>query len=489
MASRLGRRIALAVVAPAAVALGAVDLLAVRAARDAERSQVLRRMEGADAALAEDPRFFLAAPLDAARISARLARIAGFDFVLARGTEAPISSLPPGAAEEALRATPAAARGPDASHGPDSSHGPDFSHGVEIRAGGEGYLALRRDRGATSLVLLFPTAAVERAGREAALPVLIASAAGLLAAAGAGLLLGERLARPLRSLADTARAVAREGTPAEATAGSKPGEGRRADESRGPAEVRDLAASLNAMLDALRAAEEAKLRRERLAVLGEFAAGVAHEIRNPLASMRMTLQLLGDGHGGEGLRGKDAEDLRVVLDEVRRLEGSVEDLLLYAGTPLLAREPVDLAAVARDAARVLERQASHLGVALEVEEAAGAPRAAGDPARLRTCATNLLLNAVQASPRGGKVRARCAGTEKGIALEVADEGPGIPPEVGERVYEPFFTGRPGGTGLGLAVTRRLAEAHGGSLSYRSGPGGTVFRLEVPSILGESPPAG
>ncbi len=472
MASRLGRRIALAVVAPAAVALGAVDLLAVRAARDAERSQVLRRMEGADAALAEDPRFFLAAPLDAARITARLARIAGFDFALVRGSEPPISSLPPGAAGEALLATPAAARGPDP------------PRAVEIRAGGEGYLALRRDRGAASLVLLFPTAAVERAGREAALPVLVASAAGLLAAAGAGLLLGERLARPLRSLADTARAVAREGG-----AVGEPNPGSRADETRGSAEARDLAASLNAMLDALRAAEGDRLRRERLAVLGEFAAGVAHEIRNPLASMRMTLQLLGDGPGGDGLRGKDAEDLRVVLDEVRRLEGSVEDLLLYAGTPRLVREPVDLAAVARDAARVLERQAFHLGVALEVEEAAGAPRAAGDPARLRTCATNLLLNAVQASPRGGKVRARCAGTGKGVALEVADEGPGIPPEVGDRVYEPFFTGRPGGTGLGLAVTRSLAEAHGGSLAYRSGPAGTVFLLEVPSVLGDSPPAG
>jgi signal transduction histidine kinase len=455
MASRLGRRIALAVVAPAAAALAAVDLLAVRAARDAERSQVVRRMDAAAEALAEDPRFFFAAPLDAAAIRDRLARVAGFDFVLARGSGAPAASLPPGAAEEALRAAPSSA------------------HGVEIRAGGEGYLALRRDRGGASLVLLFPTAAVEKAGREAALPVLLASAAGLLAAAAAGLLLGERLARPLRALADGARTVAREGA------------GPRADEERGPAEARDLARSLNAMLDALRAAGEERLRRERLAVLGEFAAGVAHEVRNPLASMRMTLQLL-----GEGLRGKDAEDLQVVLDEVRRLEGSVEDLLLYAaGSPRLAREPVDLAAVAREAARVLERQAVHLGVPIEVEEAPGTPRVSGDPARLRTCATNLLLNAVQASPRGGKVRARASAADTGAALEVADEGPGIPPEVGERIYEPFFTGRPGGTGLGLAVTRRIAEAHGGSLTFRSGAGGTVFRLELPAGPGDSPPPG
>ncbi len=470
MASRLGRRIAVAVVAPAALALGAVDVLAMRAARDAERSQVLRRMEAADAALTEDPRFFLAAPLDAARIPARLARLAGFDFVLTREGEAPVSSLPPGAAGEVLDAASAGAL-------------PEAARGTEVRAGGESYLALRRDRGRARLVLLFPTAAIE--GREAALPVIVASLAGLLAAAAAGMLLGDRLARPLGALAETARGVAREG-------GGGAGTGLRADGSRGPAEVRDLAASLNAMLDALRVAEEERLRRERLAVLGEFAAGVAHEIRNPLTSMRMTLQLLAEdrgGAGGGGHRGKDAEDLRVVLDEVRRLEGSVEDLLVYAGTPKIAREAVDLALVARESARVLERQATHLGVALEVEEAPETPRAAGDPARLRTCATNLLLNAVQASPRGGKVRVRVAGTGGGVVLEVADEGPGIPPEVGERVYEPFFTGRPGGTGLGLAVTRRLAAAHGGALSYLSGPGGTVFRLEVPAILGDSPAAG
>jgi signal transduction histidine kinase len=200
--------------------------------------------------------------------------------------------------------------------------------------------------------------------------------------------------------------------------------------------------------------------------------------------MAMTLQLLGDG-----LEGREAEDLRVVLDEIRRLERSVGDLLLYAGTPRLAREPVDLGALARDAARVLGRQAAHLGVTVEVEAPPDLPPVSADPGGLRTCVVNLLLNAVQASPRGGRVRLRCAAEAGGARLEVSDEGPGIPPEVADRVYEPFFTGRPGGTGLGLAVTRRIAEAHGGSVSYRSGAAGTVFRLEVPAKVGDSPPPG
>ncbi len=455
MASRLGRRIALAVVAPAAAALAAVDLLAVHAARGAERNQVLRRMDGTARALSEDPRFFLDAPLDAEGIRRRLAGIAGFDFVLARGDGAPTSSLPGPAAAEALARTP-----------------PEAAGGADIVAGGRGYLAVRRDRSGASLVLLFPTDVVEQAGREAALPVILASGAGLLLAAAAGLLLGARLTRPLRALADTARDVGRGG------------ERRRADEATGPAEVRDLARSLNAMLDALEKAEAEHVRSERLAVLGEFAAGIAHEIRNPLSSMRMTLQLV-----GEGLRGKEAEDVLVILDEVARLEASVEGLLLYAAEPRLARGPVDLAAVAGEAARLLARQTAHLGVTVEVEAAGGAPAALGDEARLRTCATNLLLNAIQASPRGGRVRARAAGGEATAVLEVSDEGPGIPAEVGDRIFEPFFSGRPGGTGLGLAVTRRIVEAHGGRISFRSGAAGTVFRVEVPSVLGERAPAG
>ena len=284
---------------------------------------------------------------------------------------------------------------------------------------------------------------------------------------------------PGNGIAETAVAVARDG------------ERRRADEGAGPAEVRDLAASINGMLAALERAEEDRVRRERLAVLGEFAAGIAHEVRNPLSSMRMTLQLLArDAEGAEAAAGRGAEDLAVVLDEVRRLEASVDDLLLYAGEPRLQRGAVDLAAVAREAAALLERQSSHLGVSVEVEAPGEGVAVRGDGGRLRGCAVNLLLNAVQCSPRGGRVRVRAAAAAGGGAvLEVADGGPGIPDEVGERVFEPFFSGRPGGTGLGLAATRRIVEAHGGRISWRSGPAGTVFRVELPGDLPESPAAG
>ena len=92
---------------------------------------------------------------------------------------------------------------------------------------------------------------------------------------------------------------------------------------------------------------------------------------------------------------------------------------------------------------------------------------------------NLVLNAVQASPRGAEVRVAVGKGARGVVLEVSDAGPGIPPDLRDRVFEPFFSGRPGGTGLGLAVTRRLVEAHGGTLAFASGPAGTVFRAGLP----------
>jgi len=452
MAAPLGRRIAWAVLLPAAAALAAVDLLAVHAARAAERAQVLRRLHAAAGVVSGERRFFLSAPLDAVETRRRLSLIAGFEFVLSvEGNAAgSASSLPPDAAAEAV----AAAKG--------SPPGSD----LEVVAGGACYLAVAQDLGARSLLLLFPTAAVDQAGREAALPVLVASLLGLAAAGAAALLLGARIAGPIRSLAGAAGRIAREGTAAPAV-----------PEGEGPPEVREVAAGLNRMVEALRRAEEERVREARLAVLGEFAAGIAHEVRNPLSSMRMTIQLL-----REDAAGRAAEDLDTLLDEVRRLEQSVEELLLFAGEPRLERGAVDLLALGGECARVLRRQAEHLGVAVRVEREEGAPAASGDAARLRTCVSNLLLNAVQASPRGGTVRVSVRrGPAPGrVLLEVSDAGPGIPPGAGDRVYEPFYSGRPGGTGLGLAVTRRIVEAHGGSIAYASGAAGTTFRVELPA---------
>jgi signal transduction histidine kinase len=451
----LGFRIALAAVVPAALALAAVDLFAVRAAREAERVQVERRLDAAARVVEEDRRFFLAVPSASADITARLARIAGFEFLLASREGVIGSSLP-----ESARTTVLAATFPEDGH-------------LELQAGGTGFLARRVTLDHRFLVLLFPTDAVDSAGQRAALPVLLASVAGLAAVAAAGAWLGSRLARPVRDLATTASRVARGESPE-----------LRADEGSGPPEARSLAIALNRMLDSLRGAEEARVKRERLAVLGEFAAGVAHDIRNPLSSLRMSLQIV------ERDASPDArEDIAAALEEMARLERSVGELLVYAGAPRPKREPFDPAAALDDAVRLLRRQAEHLGVTVRVEKVPPLPAAwTGDGDGFRTCVVNLVLNAIQASPRAAVVRValRSRAADGALLLEVADAGPGVPAHLRERVFEPFFTGRAGGTGLGLAVVRRLADASGGSVECEPGEQGTVFRLTIAACREERP---
>ncbi|MHC4820589.1 MAG: two-component system sensor histidine kinase NtrB [Planctomycetota bacterium] len=455
--ARLGRRIAAAVLIPAVLALVAVDVFAILAARNAEREAVLQRMERSAEVVGRERRFFLDAPLDSEEVRRRLAVVAGFDWILRREDGRTASSLAePGDLAVVLSGLPG-------------------DEAREVSVGTRRFLARSTDLDGASLVLLFSAEAIEEAGRRTALPVLLASLAALVAAGLAAAVLGRGLSAPLRDLAEDARRAAGEGGDL------------RPVSARSAAEVHDLAASLQSMLDDLRRAENEHVRRERLAVLGEFAAGVAHEIRNPLSSMRMTLQLLPESGPGDG---NVAEDVGVILTEIDRLERSVDELLVFAGEPKLERTTCDVRELLDRSREMLRPQVEHLGLRLNVEDDdAPSLEVTGDPRRLRTCVDNLLLNALQVTQRGGVVTVRMARRGEEVTLEVEDDGPGIPEEVGEQIWEPFFSGRPGGSGLGLAVTRRLVRLHGGDVSVRSGPTGSCFTVSLPAALGESGEAG
>jgi len=216
---------------------------------------------------------------------------------------------------------------------------------------------------------------------------------------------------------------------------------------------------------------------ERLAGLGRIAAGVAHEIRNPLAAARL--------QGENALAGDDARRRAAIgdmLGQLGRLDALVGELLAMTQRVQPRPVPVDLAAF------LSSQAASHADVAaakrltLSVQDAAGAAvldPPVLDPQVVGRILDNLLANAIRHAPAGGTVTLQAERAPGRLALVVRDTGPGVPPDLADRVFEPFVTGRPDGTGLGLAIARELADAHGGRLSLRGAGPGAVFVLDLP----------
>jgi PAS domain S-box-containing protein len=223
---------------------------------------------------------------------------------------------------------------------------------------------------------------------------------------------------------------------------------------------------------------EQRLRDQAaLTTLGEMAAVVAHEVRNPLAGIRSGLQLLATTFpdAGEG-----RELIGEIVARVDSLNAVLSDLLTFARVRELKRAEIDVAAFLADLTGSMKLDpamrdvqiVTHVELGLSVE---------GDIDQLRLVATNLVINAAQAMSYSGRIEITVSASDSDQwTLTVADAGPGIPPELGERVFEPFFTTKHRGTGLGLPTARRIVEAHGGSLTLGPRPGGgTVARVALP----------
>lgn len=224
---------------------------------------------------------------------------------------------------------------------------------------------------------------------------------------------------------------------------------------------------------------QTELRRsERLAALGKLLAGVAHEIRNPLAGIRSTAQLW-----QRGVVGLDDESLGGLVHEVDRLEQIVSRLLQFSRADAQDLVPGDLNGVVSEAARLAAGPAQDRDVRVEVDLDASLPRAAMAAPALLQVFRNLTTNAVQAMPRGGTLRlaTRRDPSRRTISASVIDTGPGLPPDALDHLFEPFFTTKSEGTGLGLAIAREIALAHGGELraANRSDTVGAVFTLVLP----------
>jgi signal transduction histidine kinase len=219
--------------------------------------------------------------------------------------------------------------------------------------------------------------------------------------------------------------------------------------------------------------QEAIRKSERLRLLGQLSGGLAHQLRNGAAGAKLALQL----HATECPAG-DREALDVALRQLALLEANLRRFLDLGRPGGMRREPCSLVRLIDEAVALWRPQCKHAGTELAWEPA-GDAEVIGDAGQLGDLILNVIGNAVEAAGPGGSVGVRLLTQEGNHRIEVSDSGVGPPAGIAERVFEPFVTGKDEGVGLGLAVARQAAEAHGGRIDWRRDDGRTYFVIELP----------
>lgn len=248
-------------------------------------------------------------------------------------------------------------------------------------------------------------------------------------------------------------------------------------------EFGEVAASFNEMAASLKKQMLEMQRTEQLRVCGEMAAGLAHEIRNPLAGMKVSIEVL---LSELNIEERDKEVLSKVIEQIRNIELMMKNLINYARP--VAAQPVrfNVNKILEKTIYFIERHPSftsgdpHKRLIRELDETL--PEIVGDPQQLQQVFLNLLLNAADAVPEGGAITVRTAHDKqaKTVAVVLRDTGKGIPAELMEKIFQPFFTTKGKGTGLGLAVSKRIVEEHGGGIAVSNNvSGGAAFTITLP----------
>jgi signal transduction histidine kinase len=339
---------------------------------------------------------------------------------------------------------------------------------LRLQDGNTPYLALLRtlpqdDRNRyRAVVAITSLADVHAATRRAAGWLGGAALAGTLALAWLGHRVARSITVPIRQLVELSDAIAN----GDRAARAQP---VRADE------IGTLATALNRMAERLQVYEQESAAQNRLATLGEMAARIAHEIRNPLTALRLQLQLL-----GESLSGQEQPRITRLLSELDRLELIVSSTLTMARPRQLQRQVRALPLLVREVCELMAPQLAHRHIRLE-QEAGAVPDLALDGDRIKQVIFNLLTNAADALPSGGTIRIRTEQVAREAVLTVEDSGPGFTPEQQLRLFSGDCGGKASSLGVGLLLCRELVELHGGQIGADRSPelGGARFRIRLP----------
>ena len=286
---------------------------------------------------------------------------------------------------------------------------------------------------------------------------LLSLTAGFLLTIGLMVYLIAKTLRPLRDLTQRCGRISQ-------------GHLEHVDIRKNTGEILALEHTFNGMVTALKEKElmETNLRQaQRLSALGSLAAGVAHDIRNPLNSIKLLSSHVSDNLDKAENRERASKQLRTIRKEVDRLEDIVTGFLSMAREQELNPAPNKVDALLEECVQLIRKDAEQRGVRLVHELRVGETELMLDAKQWKRAVINVLLNALEATPRGGRVRLFSRVTDETCEIEVRDDGPGMPPEVAERAFDPYFTTKQTGTGLGLSITRGIVEEHGGSIEITS----------------------
>jgi signal transduction histidine kinase len=473
---------------PAVLLLGVAGISTWTALASATRAreQLDVRMRNITRVLVEGPQFQLSRP-----VLDQMSLLSGAEFVLISDNGQHLSTLP---------STPTDLPLPQA-------HSHDLqSLRLEARivVDGTSYLASGidlRPRREGTLYVLYPEALWRNALWEAVQPSLVLGGFLGLASVALAVAFGQRLTRRIQELERRTRQIA-------------DGDFSPMPLPRRNDELRDLGRSVNEMAGKLAHLQETVQRTERLRLLGQVSGGLAHHLRNGVAGARLAVQLhLHEWQLWE--QGKvplpDPEALDVALRQLTLVESNLKRFLDLGSDGRGPAQSCSIPALVGEAVSLLQPQCRHAGTTLQWESPREDARILGDPGQLQQLFLNVLGNAIEAAGPGGWVKVGCwAGTpacavtppthgpsedsravfrgppdggetSDRVVVEVTDSGSGPPAELSPRLFEPFVTGKPEGVGLGLAVSRQVAEAHGGRIDWSRQQGHTCFRIELGNL--------